>query len=73
MMSDKIDAAMAYFGGLEEMFQWQKDIFLKKLNADFEVLLATIEKKRNELQTKILNTYDGHITQAKTTLKVCGL
>jgi hypothetical protein len=35
----KIDAAVSYFGGLEEMFAWQKDIFLKKLNADFEVLL----------------------------------
>lgn len=37
--TEKVDAALSYYGGLEEMFAWQKDIFLKKLNADFEVLI----------------------------------
>lgn len=62
--SEKIEAAVSYFGGLEEMFSWQKDIFLKKLNADFEILIQTIERKRNELQAKIFAAYDGHIDKA---------
>jgi hypothetical protein len=43
------------------MFTWQKDIFLRKLNADFELLQKEIEKKRSELQSKIFSAYDGHI------------
>jgi hypothetical protein len=46
------------------MFSWQKDIFLKKLNTDFEVLIQTIERKRNELLVKIFAAYDSHIEKA---------
>ena len=47
------------------MFSWQKDIFLKKLNTDFEVMIQTIERKRNELQVKIFAAYDSHIEKAQ--------
>lgn len=43
------------------MFTWQKDIFLRKLNADFEVMQKDIETKRSELQAKIFSAYDTHI------------
>lgn len=43
------------------MFLWQKDIFIKKLEADFEVLLQTIERKKNALKAKIAEAYDVHI------------
>jgi hypothetical protein len=59
--TEKVDAALSYYGGLEEMFAWQKDIFLKKLNADFEVLLQTINRKKSDLTAKICQAYDGHI------------
>jgi uncharacterized protein involved in tolerance to divalent cations len=65
LRTEKIEAAVSYFGGLEEMFVWQKDIFVKKLNADFDVLIQTIEKKRKELYSKIQLTYDGHIDKAQ--------
>lgn len=65
LIGEKIDAAVSYFAGLEEMFTWQKDIFLKKLNADFEVLIHTLEKKRNELQGKIMATYNSHIDKSQ--------
>ena len=41
LIGEKIDAAVSYFAGLEEMFTWQKDIFLKKLNADFEPVFVS--------------------------------
>jgi hypothetical protein len=47
--NEKVEAALSYFGGLEELFTEQKEIFLKKLNADFEVILKTIEAKKMEL------------------------
>lgn len=62
---EKVDAALSYYGGLEEMFAWQKDIFLKKLNTDFEIILQTIERKKKELSAKICKAYDGHIAKAK--------
>lgn len=37
--TEKIDAAVSYYGGLEEMFVWQKDFFIKKLNTDFDNLV----------------------------------
>ena len=59
----KIQAAVSYFQGLQEMFVEQRDLFLKKVNADFEVLLKLLERKRSELTDKIHNAYDLHITK----------
>jgi len=43
------------------MFRGQRDLFIKKLNADFEVMQKLIERKRSELQDKIFSAYDAHI------------
>ena len=52
---------MTYFSSLQEMFCEQRDLFLKKTNADFEVLLKMLERKRTEMQMKIHETYDNAI------------
>ena len=36
-------------------------MFLKKLNADFDVMQKMIERKRSELVDKVCNSYDGHV------------
>ena len=50
---------------MQEIFVGQKDLFTKKLNTDFEILIRTIEQKRLELQSKIATSYDGHIDKAQ--------
>ena len=57
----KIEAAVSYFAGLEEIFSGQRDLFLKKLNADFDVMQKMIERKRSELIDKVSRSYDGHV------------
>ena len=57
----KIEAACSYFSGLEEIFSGQRDLFLKKLNADFDVMQKMIEVKRSELHDKVSRSYDGHV------------
>lgn len=52
---------MSYFSGLEEIFSGQRDLFLKKLNADFDVMQKMIERKRSELHDKVCRSYDGHV------------
>ena len=47
------------------MFEEQRNLFLKKLNADFDVVLRMIERKRAELSDKINVSYDLHITKTK--------
>lgn len=59
--SKKIEAACSYFTGLEEIFSGQRDLFLKKLNADFDVMQKMIERKRSELHDKVCRSYDGHV------------
>ena len=59
--SKKIEAAVSYFAGLEEIFRGQRDLFLKKLNADFDVMQKMIERKRSELHDKVCRSYDGHV------------
>lgn len=36
-------------------------MFLKKLNADFDVMQKMIERKRSELHDKVCRSYDGHV------------
>ena len=57
----KIEAAINYFAGLKEIFSEQRDLFLKKLNADFDVIQKMLDRKRSELQDKIRAAYDGHV------------
>jgi hypothetical protein len=45
----KITTAVTYFSGLEELFTEQRDLLLKKLNADFEVIIKMVEKRRAEM------------------------
>ena len=60
----KITTAITYFSGLEEMFTEQRDLLMKKLNADFEVILKMVEKRRAEMTHQIKNTYNGMLEQA---------
>ena len=57
----KITAAVSYFGGLEEIFTEQRDLFLKKVHADFEVITKMVERKRAQMVAKITESYDGHL------------
>ena len=61
---EKIDSAIEYFNGVEEQFQIQKDLYLKKLAADFEVIRKLIDRKQIELRDKIENVYDESLRKA---------
>jgi hypothetical protein len=54
---NKIAAAMNYFSGLQEIFAEQRDLFIKKTNADFDVIIKLVQAKRAEMTTKIAETY----------------
>ena len=56
---------MNYFSGLTSMFEEQRNLFLKKLNADFDVVLRMLERKRTELADRINVSYDLHITKTQ--------
>ena len=60
----KITTAVTYFSGLEELFTEQRDLLLKKLNADFEVILKMVEKRRAEMTHQINSTYNTQLEQA---------
>jgi hypothetical protein len=61
---DKVDSAIEYFNGVEEQFQIQKDLYLKKLAADFEVIRKLVERKQIELRDKIEGVYDECLRKA---------
>ena len=60
----KVDFALEYFNGIEEQFQIQKDLYLKKLAADFEVIRKLVERKQVELRDKIEGCYDESLRKA---------
>lgn len=53
----KIEAALSYFTGVGEIYAEQQDLFLKKVNTDFEVIFRMLERKKIEIQYKIKNAY----------------
>lgn len=55
---------MLYFSGLEEMFLTQKEMYLKKLSADFEVIYKLVERKHIELKDKIASLFDVNLKEA---------
>lgn len=61
---DKVDNAIEYFNGIEQQFQVQKDLYLKKLAADFEVIRKLVERKQVELRDKIEGVYDDSLRKA---------
>ena len=60
----KVETAIAYFSGIEEMFVGQKQLFLKKLAADFDVIYKLVERKHAELKDKIASVYDSNLKEA---------
>jgi len=62
---EKIEAGMEYFKGIEEIFETQRDLYLKKLNADFEVIFRLVERKHTELRAKVQEVYDKSLREAK--------
>ena len=60
----KIEAAIEYFLGLEEIFKKQKTLYLQKLAADFEVIRRLVDRKYVELKDKIEGIYDTNLRQA---------
>ena len=61
---EKVDAAIEYFTGIEELFVRQKKLYLKKLAADFEVIRKLVERKHIELKDKIESIYDENLRSA---------
>ena len=60
----KVDAGVSYFSGIEDIFKTQKELFMKKLNADFEVIYKLVERKHTELRDKVLAVYETHTKDA---------
>jgi hypothetical protein len=60
----KIDAALEFFEGVEELNIKQKNLYLQKLAADFEVIRKLVERKHIELKDKIENVYDENLRLA---------
>lgn len=60
----KIDAALEFFEGIEELNLKQKDLYLQKLAADFEVIRKLVERKHIELKDKIETVYDENLRLA---------
>jgi len=46
---DRLASGANYFTSTQSMFAEQKDTFLAKLNADFDLIFTQIERKRTEL------------------------
>ncbi|CDW75950.1 b-box zinc finger family protein [Stylonychia lemnae] len=61
---EKVETAIQYFSGIEEIFVNQKQLYLKKLSADFEVIYKLVERKHAELRDKISTTYDQNLKEA---------
>lgn len=57
----KIEAAIEYFLGIEEIFKKQKTLYLQKLAADFEVIRRLVDRKYVELKDKIEGIYDANL------------
>lgn len=55
---------MQYFTGIEDIFINQKQLYLKKLAADFEVIYKLVERKHAELRDKISSIYDDNLKEA---------
>ena len=64
MQFERIDAAVEYFLGIEEIFMKQKNLYLQKLAADFEVIRKLVERKHIELRDKIESIYDENLRMA---------
>ena len=60
----KVDQAINYFTGIEDIFISQKHLYLKKLAADFEVIFKLVERKHAELKDKICSVYDLNLKEA---------
>ena len=60
----KIDAALEFFEGIEELNLKQKNLYLQKLAADFEVIRKLVERKHIELKDKIETVYDENLRLA---------
>ena len=61
---EKIDAAVEYFTGIEDIFTKQKALYLQKLAADFEVIRKLVERKYIELKDKIESIYEDNLQTA---------
>jgi hypothetical protein len=59
-----VEAAVQYFSGIEDIFVNQKQLYLKKLSADFEVIYKLVERKHAELKDKISSIYDQNLKEA---------
>lgn len=50
--------------GIEDIFVKQKNLYLQKLAADFEVMRKLIDRKYVELKEKIESVYDENLRLA---------
>lgn len=61
---EKVDTAIEYFSSIEEIFISQKALYLRKLQADFEVIYKLVERKHAELKDKVQTVYDQNLKDA---------
>jgi len=58
---EKIGSACDYFRGVEDILINQKNLQLRKLAADFDVINKLVERKHAEMREKIQTAYDKHL------------
>ena len=61
---DKISSACEYFRGVEDILENQKNLQLRKLAADFDVINKLVERKHAEMREKIQTAYDKHLKES---------
>ena len=61
---EKIHAALSYHSGLEEIYTEQRDLFLRKVQADFEAIQRLLDRKKTEMIYQISNAYKDYIDSA---------
>jgi hypothetical protein len=57
----KLAAAIDYYQGIRDIYTEQRDLFLKKVTADFDILMRMLERRKMEMQQKIAQTYNPKI------------
>lgn len=58
-LSIQVDKNLEYFKFIKSAVSKQKDLYLKKLRADFEIMFKMLEKRFSELYTKIETAIDS--------------
>ena len=60
----QVDGSLGWFKTAKDSILKQKDLYLKKLRADFEVIYKMLEKKYSELYQKIEKAFHNTLKES---------